>query len=123
MAIIEDEDLLTNVQRMGEYLGEKMHGLAGKHAIVGEVRGLGLFQGAELVSNRETKAPLPEKMVQAIVADCMVNSAVIIGATNRSLDGLNNTLCLSPAYISKRNDIDEIVAAIDGAMTRVMAAQ
>jgi hypothetical protein len=31
-------------------------------------------------------------------------------------------LCLSPAYISKRSDIDEIVAAIDGAMTRVMAA-
>jgi taurine-pyruvate aminotransferase len=110
------------VQRMGDYLSEKLHGLSGKHAVVGQVRGLGLFQGVELVSNRETKTALPEKMVQAIVADCMAHSAVIIGATNRSLDGLNNTLCLSPAYISKRSDIDEIVAAIDGAMTRVMAA-
>ena len=56
-----------------------------------------------------------------IVADCMTESAVIIGATNRSITGLNNTLCLSPAYIAKRGDIDEIVAAIDGAITRTMA--
>jgi taurine-pyruvate aminotransferase len=122
LAIIEEEDLLTNVQRMGDYLSEKLQGLAGKHTIVGEVRGKGLFQGVELVSDRETKEALPEKLVQAIVADCMAKSAVIIGATNRSLDGLNNTLCLSPAYICSRSDADEIVAAIDGAITRVMAA-
>jgi taurine-pyruvate aminotransferase len=52
----------------------------------------------------------------------MTKSAVIIGATNRSITGLNNTLCLSPAYICKRTDVDEIVAAINGAMTRTMAA-
>jgi taurine-pyruvate aminotransferase len=122
LAIIEEENLLTNVKRMGDYLSEKLRGLAGKHAIVGEVRGKGLFQGVELVSDRGTKEALPEKLVQAIVADCMAKSAVIIGATNRSLDGLNNTLCLSPAYICTRSDADEIVAAVDGAMTRVMAA-
>jgi taurine-pyruvate aminotransferase len=122
MAIIEDEDLLGNVQTMGDYLDEKLSALSAKHAIIGEVRGKGLFQGVELVSNRDTREPLPEKMVQAIVADCMAKSAVIIGATNRSLEGLNNTLCLSPAYISKKGDLDEIVTAIDGAMTRVMAA-
>jgi taurine-pyruvate aminotransferase len=122
LAIIEEEDLLINVKRMGDYLSEKLRGLAGKHAIVGEVRGKGLFQGVELVSDRGTKEALPEKLVQAIVADCMAKSAVIIGATNRSLDGLNNTLCLSPAYICTRSDADEIVAAVDGAMTRVMAA-
>jgi taurine-pyruvate aminotransferase len=121
--IIEREDLLANVQRMGDYLTEKMLALQSKHPIMGDVRGKGLFQGAELVSDRQTKSALPEKMVQAIVADCMTNSAVIIGATNRSLDGLNNTLCLSPAYICGRNEIDEVVTAIDGAITRVMAAQ
>jgi taurine-pyruvate aminotransferase len=76
----------------------------------------------ELVSNRETKEPLPEALVQAIVGDCMANSAVIIGATNRSISGFNNTLCLSPAYIATKSDIDEIVTAIDGAITRKMAA-
>jgi taurine-pyruvate aminotransferase len=122
MAIIEDEKLLDNVQAMGEYMKEKLQSLSGRHAIIGEVRGKGLFLGVELVSNRDTKAALPEKLVQAIVGDCMTKSAVIIGATNRSITDLNNTLCLSPAYICKKSDVDEIVSAIDGAMTRTMAA-
>ena len=121
MEILEEENLLDNVKVMGEYLMEKLQGLQAKHSVIGQVRGMGLFQGLELVSNRETKEPLPEAMVQAIVGDCMANSAVIIGATNRSLPGLNNTLCLSPAYIATKSDIDEVAAAIDGAITRKTA--
>ncbi len=122
MEILEEENLLENVTDMGEYLLEKLCGLQGKHNCIGQVRGLGLFQGLELVANRETKEPLPEALVQAVVADCMANSAVIIGATNRSLPGLNNTLCLSPAYIASKSDLDEVVAAIDGAITRKVTA-
>lgn len=122
MRIIERESLLENVTRMGEHLNERLRALQSKHAIIGEVRGKGLFQGVELVADRATRAPLPEPMVQAIIADCLQKSSVIIGATSRSLPGLNNTLCLSPAFIAQRNDIDEIVAAIDGAITRVAAA-
>jgi len=122
LRIIEEEDLLANVTQMGEYLQEKLRGLMGKHAVIGEVRGMGLFQGAELVADRETKEPLPEAMVQAVVADCMKHSAVVIGATNRSLPGLNNTLCFSPAFIATRSDLDELVEAVDGALTRVTAA-
>ena len=42
-----------------------------------------------------------------------------LGTENRSLPGFNNTLCLSPALISKADDIDQITGAIDGALTRV----
>ena len=122
MEIIEEENLLGNVQKMGDYLMGKLQDLQRKHQVIGQVRGMGLFQGLELVSNRETKEPLAEAIVQSIVADCMANSAVIIGATNRSIGGFNNTLCLSPAYIASKSDIDEVVAAIDGAITRKMAA-
>ena len=107
---------------MGNYLTDKLEQLQAKHKVIGQVRGKGLFQGVELVSDRDTKAALPEAIVQSIVADCMSTSAVIIGATNRSLTGLNNTLCLSPAYICTRNDVDEIVTAIDSAITRKLAA-
>ena len=44
---------------------------------------------------------------------------VIIGVTNRSLPGLNNTLCLSPALIATPDDIDRITDAIDVALTKV----
>ena len=57
-------------------------------------------------------------MVQAVVADCMAQG-VVIGATNRSVPGYNNTLCFSPALIATKDDIDEILTAVDGALTRV----
>ncbi|AWB22065.1 aspartate aminotransferase family protein [Methylobacterium currus] len=118
MRIIEDEGLIDNTVAMGERLMAGLHGLAERHAVIGEVRGKGLFCGAELVADRATKEPAEEKRVQAAVADCMANG-VIIGATNRSLAGLNNTLCLSPALIATPADIDRIVEAIDGALGRV----
>jgi taurine-pyruvate aminotransferase len=119
MRIIEEEGLLENTTRIGEYCLEQLEGLKARHAVVGDVRGKGLFLGAELVADRDTKEPLAEKLVQAVVADCL-RQGVIVGATNRSLDGLNNTLCLSPALIATQADIDRIVAAIDSALTTVV---
>jgi len=109
---------LDNTTAMGARLMDNLHALADKHKVIGDVRGKGLFCGAELVADRATKEPADEKKVQAVVADCMAQ-AVIIGATNRSLPGFNNTLCLSPALIATRDDIDAITHAIDGALTRV----
>ncbi len=122
MRILEDEKLLENTTAMGEYLLEQFEGLKAKHAMIGDVRGKGLFCGMELVLDRETREPVPESTTQAIVADCFATDAVIIGATNRSLSGLNNTLCFSPALICTKSDLDEVVASVDRALTKVAAA-
>ncbi|MFZ5710933.1 MAG: hypotaurine--pyruvate aminotransferase Tpa [Pseudomonadota bacterium] len=118
MRIIEDEGLLDNTLAMGERLVGNLRALQEKHRVIGDVRGKGLFCGAELVSDRATKEPADERKVAAVVADCN-QQGVIIGMTNRSLPGLNNTLCLSPALIATPADIDQITTAIDGALTRV----
>ncbi|MBV7396216.1 aspartate aminotransferase family protein [Mameliella sediminis] len=118
MAIIEDEGLLANTTAMGDYMLDQLGALADRHAVIGDVRGKGLFLGAELVSDRTTKEVVPEAQVQAVVGDCMAQG-VIIGATNRSVPGKNNTLCFSPALIATKDDIDQIVTAVDGALGRV----
>jgi taurine-pyruvate aminotransferase len=118
MRIIEDEGLLANTDAMGDRLIGNLRGLMDKHRVIGDVRGKGLFCGAELVADRLTKEPAEEKKVMAVVADCMAQG-IIIGATNRSLNGLNNTLCLSPALIATPDDIDQITDGIDGALGRV----
>ncbi|MBX4867403.1 aminotransferase class III-fold pyridoxal phosphate-dependent enzyme [Rhizobium bangladeshense] len=118
MRIIEDENLLENTTLMGERLRANLWELQTRHEVIGDVRGAGLFCGAELVSNRQTKEPVEEKQVQAVVAACLANG-VIIGATNRSLPGLNNTLCFSPALIASASDIDEVTGAVDTALTKV----
>ena len=118
MAIIEEENLLENTVAMGDYMLDQLNALQDKHGVIGQVRGKGLFLGAELVADRATKEAADEKLVQAVVADCMAQG-VVIGATNRSLPGLNNTLCYSPALIATKDDIDEIVSATDKALTKV----
>ncbi|MBO9466310.1 aminotransferase class III-fold pyridoxal phosphate-dependent enzyme [Tropicibacter sp. R15_0] len=118
MRIIEDENLLQNCTDMGAYMLDRLGELQDKHAVIGQVRGKGLFLGAELVSDREARTPMEEARVQAVVGDCM-QQGVIIGATNRSLPGYNNTLCFSPALIATKDDIDEIITAVDGALGRV----
>ena len=120
LGIIEREELLANTVAMGDYMLDQLHALADRHAVIGQARGKGLFLGAELVSDRDTRAPMDEKKVQAVVADCM-QQGVIIGATNRSIPGYNNTLCFSPALIATKDDIDEIISAVDGALGRVFA--
>jgi len=116
--IIEEENLIDNVNAMGAYLMEGLRGLMDTHEVIGDVRGLGLFCGAELVKDRATKEPVDEKLALAVTGECLAQG-VLIGVTNRSLNGFNNTLCLSPALISTRENIDEIVGAIDVALTRV----
>ncbi len=118
MRIIEDEGLLDNTIAMGERLRANLRGLMEKHRVIGDVRGAGLFCGAELVADRVTKEAADEKKVAAVVADCMAQG-VIIGMTNRSLNGLNNTLCFSPALIATADNIDHITDAVDRALIKV----
>ena len=118
MAIVEREGLLENTRAMGARLIDNLHVLSERHPAIGDVRGKGLFCGAELVADRATKEPADERLVQAVVADCMAQG-VIIGATNRAMHGFNNTLCLSPPLIATADEIDWMTDAIDGALTRV----
>ncbi len=120
MGIIEDESLLANTTAMGERMLDNLRALQDKHRVIGDVRGKGLFCGAELVADRQTKEAIDEKKAQAVVADCMAQG-VIIGVTNRSLPGFNNTLCFSPALISTADDIDQITTAVDKALTKVFS--
>ncbi|EPX83226.1 Adenosylmethionine-8-amino-7-oxononanoate aminotransferase [Rubellimicrobium thermophilum DSM 16684] len=118
LAIVEEEDLLGNSARMGAKLHEKLSALMERQPLIGEVRGMGLFQGAELVADRQTREPLAEAKVQAVVADC-AKQGVIIGASNRSMPGFNNTLLFAPALIATEDDLDQIVAAVEAALKRV----
>jgi taurine-pyruvate aminotransferase len=112
LRIIERENLLDNVVAMGERLRDGLLGLQEKYPVIGDVRGLGLFAGLELVCDRQTREPVPESYAASIAAHCM-REGVIIGRTNRSFEEYNNTLCLSPALIATARDIDDVVDALD----------
>jgi taurine-pyruvate aminotransferase len=118
MRIIEDEGLLANTNAMGARLLANFEALAEKHRVVGQVRGKGLFAGIELVADRATREPADEKQCARIVAECAARN-VIIGVTNRSVPGYNNTLTFSPALIVTEAQIDEISTAVDESLAAV----
>ena len=122
IAILEEENLLENTRVMGDYLLDQLRALQDKHSVIGDVRGKGLFVGAELVADRHTKVPVSEQQAAQVAAHCL-EQGVMIGRTNRSFNDFNNTLCLSPALITTKTELDEIVTAIDNALTHVFGTQ
>lgn len=117
---IEEHNLLDNVVSMGNRLMDGLRELEQKHAIIGDVRGIGLFCGLELVKDRKTREPVSEAVAGKVVSECM-KRGVIIGKTSRCFRELNNTLCLAPALIATASDIDEILRALDEALQTVKA--
>ena len=118
MRIIEDEGLLDNCNAMGARMMDNLNAIKDKHAIVGDARGKGLFCGLELVKDRESKEPVEEAKVAAVVAECAAQG-VLIGAANRSVPGYNNYLCFAPSLIATASDIDQITGTVDSALTKV----
>ena len=70
------------------------------------------------MKDRRSKEPVDESLPIQVGAECMAQG-VIIGRTNRSFREFNNTLALSPALISTKDEIDEIVTAMDNAFQKL----
>jgi alanine-glyoxylate transaminase/(R)-3-amino-2-methylpropionate-pyruvate transaminase len=84
-----------------------------KHEIIGEVRGLGLMLGVELVRNRVTKEPANTEA--AVVMERMKERGVLIGK-----GGLfGNTLRIKPPMCITKDDADYLVAMLDEVLTDI----
>lgn len=107
LRVLESQRLPDNARVEGAYLQEGLRELQRKHPAIGDVRGLGLMQGVEVVG--EGKAP-DAQTVNRVLEETR-RRGVLIGK-----GGLwNNVLRIAPPLIAKRADIDELIAALDGA--------
>ena len=78
MDVIEDECLRERAVRVGRYLGDGFRELAQRHAWIGDVRGMGMFMGVELVRDRGTLEPATAetaRVIEAVKADRILLSA------------------------------------------------
>ena len=107
MEIIESENMVENSAETGAYFKEQLEGLMEDHPVVGDVRGLGLLLGIELVSDRETKASFPK---EARVRD-RINAKFRDHGLILSSDG--HVITIGPPLCTTRDDVDEIVTALD----------
>jgi len=113
--VIEEENLLENASAMGKYFRDRLEVLKDKHAVIGDVRGMGLMQGLELVKDRQTKEPAPEAAAQLL--ERTRAHGLLIGK-----GGLyGNVIRLSPMLNIGRADIDEAIRLLDTAFSEVRA--
>ena len=75
--IFESEDLLTKAKALGEKLHSTLKSFQEKHALIGDVRGLGPMIAMELVYDRDAKTPAPEKAKQ-LVDFCLERNLIIL---------------------------------------------
>jgi 4-aminobutyrate aminotransferase-like enzyme len=104
---IESENLMENARVVGGYLYERLKELQEKYPIIGDVRGMGLMQGVELVKDRKTKVPAVEEMRRLM--DLTKDNGLIIGK-----GGLyGNVIRVSPALTCSRRNVDDAVRLLD----------
>jgi 4-aminobutyrate aminotransferase-like enzyme len=111
--VMEEDDLRTNAAVVGKYFREKLEELQEKHALIGEVRGMGLMQALELVEDRETKQPAA-KETNAVLEECR-KAGLLVGK-----GGLyGNVIRMSPPLNITKADVDEACRMLDKAFAAV----
>jgi 4-aminobutyrate aminotransferase-like enzyme len=106
--VIRDEGLQAHALGVGNRLLDGLRALMVTHALVGEVRGLGLIVGIELVHDRDTREPAGAEA--GFVANRMRDRGILV-----STDGpFHNVLKIKPPLCFTAHDADRFVSTLDG---------
>lgn len=111
--VIEDERLQRNALEVGRHLRERLAALADRHALVGEVRGAGLFVGLELVADRVTRAPATAQAAR--VVNGLRRRQVLLSATGPDA----HVLKIRPPLVFRHEHADLLVARLDEVLADV----
>jgi len=114
--VIRDEGLQDNAARVGAFLLDGLREIQSRHPGIGQVRGRGLFIGAEFVTDPETRAP-DSARVRAVV-EAMKARHVLL-----STDGPDdNVLKIKPPVVFSRANAQEFLEKLDAALGEIPLA-
>jgi 4-aminobutyrate aminotransferase len=108
---IEEERLVERAAEMGRYARDRLLAMRERHARIGEVRGLGLLMGVELVRDRVSRERATEE-----------SDAILYAALRRGLSfkvTMGNILTLTPPLTIAREEMDEALAILDACLTEM----
>ncbi|MBI4403060.1 MAG: aspartate aminotransferase family protein [Deltaproteobacteria bacterium] len=111
LRIIEEEKLVENSKRVGEYFLKKLQPMVDRYPFVGDVRGRGLFIGMELVKDKATKEPLPRPVTEKIFQECLKRGLLTMA--------YSASFRIQPALTIDEATVDEAVAILTEVFERV----
>ena len=101
------DELLDHVREVGGYFREQLEQLKSQHGCIREVRGMGLMLGLELDSAETAKA----------VVSILLRNKILINRTHETV------LRFLPPYIIREKHVDEVIRALDSALTSAASKQ
>jgi alanine-glyoxylate transaminase/(R)-3-amino-2-methylpropionate-pyruvate transaminase len=104
--VLEDEKLSDNAYEVGNYLKGKLSDLMEKSPIIGDVRGMGLMLGVELVKDKKTKEPAPDLLLE--VLERTKDNGVLLGKGGM----VGNTLRIKPPLCFNKKDADRLISVL-----------
>ena len=111
--VIEQEKILKNVKETGAFLGEKLKALAGRHELIGDVRGKGLRWGMEIVKDRNTLEPGAEDAQN--IREILRNKGVLLSNTGP----LNNVIKIRPPMVFSMSNAELLLDKLEQALNSI----
>ncbi|SIT02351.1 aspartate aminotransferase family protein [Neptunomonas antarctica] len=112
--VMESEQLVSNSLKQGSYLRQQLEQLALKYDCIGNVRGIGLLQGVELVRDKTTKEPYPAAFNAFAKITSLAKDRGLLIYPRRCLNGLaGDHVLITPPLTVTVADIDEIITLLD----------
>jgi 4-aminobutyrate aminotransferase len=115
--IVGDEDFLAGVRERGAYLGELLSTLLLPHPRVGQVRGVGMMWGVEIIDPKGRPDP---DMARAVVSIARDKHNLV---TRSSEYGRGHVVKVRPALIAKEIDLEEIVSKLIASIDHVTGTE
>ena len=122
--VIREDNLLANVVARGEQLMTGLTERLGNHRHIGDIRGRGLFQAIDLVTDRATKATFdPSLKLNERIKLAAYDNGLAIYPMNGTVDGKHGDhICIAPPYNVTANEIDMIVNRLGDAVDTALAS-
>ena len=112
--VIEEEKLLENARDLGAHALGRMQAMKRKHAVVGDIRGLGLLMGMELVEDGNSKERATD------LAEAVLYKALARGLSFKL--SMGNILTLTPPLTLTRDEMDQAMDILDICLTEAVNA-
>jgi adenosylmethionine-8-amino-7-oxononanoate aminotransferase len=122
LRILREEHLIENADRVGGYLLKRLKGMLGR-PLAGDVRGLGLMAGIELVRDKATKEPFPPELrvSQQVLEESLSRGLICYPLTGTGNGVAGDHIKLSPLLILTESQADELITALSDALDAVAA--
>ncbi|KAK6342887.1 hypothetical protein TWF718_008268 [Orbilia javanica] len=114
--IIQEENLVANVCKMGDYLGQRLKSRLSSHPFVGDIRGRGLFWAIEFVVDKHSKKPFPTSLGingKMHTRGMKKGYEIALFNANGTYDGYaGDHFLVCPPYIVTEAEVDDIVERV-----------